>query len=399
MDRFVRCFPSFGSEYRAKRHGRMLRRRDWHQSFASPASSLSRKDQQTRNLELHFAIIGRGETARSHGSMLEALPGVSAVCAADVDRAGTETATRASSASIWTADARMALRRPDLDAVIIATPHASHADLACEALERGLHVFLEAPLALRHPDALKVLACARASDTLLAVNFWGRALPEVRRIRGRIPRPTAVRIEMVVDPLHDSWTGKAEHGGVLGLLGSHALDLACFLMRSRPICVQAMGGRHTRRSDLADTIAAAIRFANGGVARVIVGEYGLSLTGSPWRLWATDGTVSATAHSDVQTGATSLSGRSNTAEPCISGDTRAAQLESLRAFVDAVARGGEPLAGAEDGVRAVALADAVYEAMAARRRVQLDAPPLQVASGPIYADDSVANRRHRGFRA
>lgn len=331
---------------------------------------------------MQFAIIGGGESGRLHGLTLQALSGASVACAVNVGLARAKTGARARSASTWTAEASLALRHPDLDAAIVATPHASHAVLACEALERGLHVFLEAPLALRQPDALKVLASARAAGTLLAVDFWGRATPAVRRLRNRIPRPTAVRIEMVVDPLHDSWSGKAEHGGVLGLLGSHALDLACFLMRSRPTHVQAMGGRHTRRSDLADTVSAGIRFANGGVARVIVGEYGLSSTGPGWRIWATDGTASATAHSDFA-----------------SGDVDAARRESLRTFVDAVARDGEPLAGVEDGVRAVALADAVYEAMAARRRVQLDDTLLNVATRPIYADDSVANRPNRGFRA
>ena len=90
-------------------------------------------------------------------------------------------------ASIWTDDVNVVLRRPDVDAVIVATPHASHVALAHRALERGLPIFLEAPLALRFPDAQRVLAHTRATETVVALNFWRRGMPGVRMVHGRIP--------------------------------------------------------------------------------------------------------------------------------------------------------------------------------------------------------------------
>ena len=71
----------------------------------------------------------------------------------------------------------------------------------------------------------------------------------------------------------------------------------------------------------------------------------------------------------------------------------------MRAFADAVAGCGQPLAGAEDGVRAVQIADAAYEAMGARHRVALEELSLNVSLGPVYADDSVANRGDHGLGA
>ena len=348
---------------------------------------------------MQIAIIGYGQAGRAHGRTLQALSGVSVSCVVDVDLRRAKAGACVLGASIWTDDVRAALRRPDLDAAIVATPHASHALLAHLALERRLPVFLEAPLALRFPDAQRVLAHARATETVLALNFWRRNAPGVRMIHGRIPRPTFVQIEAVIDPLNGSWMGTAEHGGVLGFAGSHALDLACVLMRSRPRFVHALGGRHARRAAFADTVSAGIRFANGGVARVIVGEYGRASRGSEWRIWATDGAVSATTYSDLLGGASHSAGRSSWLEPESGPDAIAPQDTSLRAFVKAVAGHGEPLASVEDGARAVQLADAVYEAMSARRRIELDETPLRLAAGPIYADDSVADRRDHGFRA
>jgi len=61
------------------------------------------------------------------------------------------------------------LRRDDLDAVVIATPTASHHGLAAAALERGLHVFVEKPLAHRVQDAEDLVGRARRAGRILFV--------------------------------------------------------------------------------------------------------------------------------------------------------------------------------------------------------------------------------------
>ena len=347
---------------------------------------------------MRFAIVGYGKSGRAFGRLIQALPGASVSCVIDSDLGRAEAGARALNASAWSDNADVALRCASVDAVVGATPHAYHAQLARDTLERGLPILLEAPLALRHPDAQQVLGYARTAGTVVAVNFWLRATPEVRLIRRRIPRPTFVQVKSVVDPLSESWMGSARHGGVMGLLGSHALDLASFLMQSQPRYIQAMGGRHTRRADLADTAVMGIRYANGGLARVIVGEYGRSQASAPWHVLATDGTVTATAQGDVPRGKPRTSGLPG-ADVSRSQSACAGRATSLQAFADAVAGRGRPLAGVDDGVRAVQLADAAYEAMRSRRRVPIAAMSLPDAVGPVYADDSVPHRRHHSFRA
>lgn len=347
---------------------------------------------------MRIAIVGYGATGRAYGALLRGDSIAQVTWVVDTDPVRAQAGARDMGITAWTTDASAALRRQDVDAVVVASPHATHSQLACEALDLGVHVLLEAPLALRFPDAQRVLAAARAFNTVLAVNFWARGADEVRRICGRIPRPTFVQIEAVVDSLRDSWRASAEHGGVLGLLGSHAVDLAGYLMQSAPLHVQALGGRHTRRSDLADTVSASIRFRNGGLARITIGEYGRSSTSTAWRILVTDGTMTATANGNLtnsqpQAGSVPKQGRPD------AGALGESQFASLHAFVRAVTAGGNPLAGVEDGVRAAQLADAVYEAMARRQRIAIPELTLPVRTGPIYADDSVANRRNHGLRA
>lgn len=347
---------------------------------------------------MRFAIVGYGKSGRAFGPLIQALPGASVSCVIDADLGRAEAGARVLDASAWSDSADVALRCASVDAVVGATPHAHHAQLALDTLEQRRHILLEAPLALRHPDAQQILGYARTAGTVVAVNFWLRAVPEVRLIRRRIPRPTFVQVESVVGPLSRSWMGSAQHGGVMGLLGGHALDLACYLMQSKPCYVQAMGGRHTRRADLADTVIVGIRHANGGLARVVVGEYGHSRASAPWHVLATDGAVTATAQGDVPLGKSRTSGVPG-ADAARSQSAWAGQFTSLQAFANAVAGRGEPLAGVDDGVCAVQLADAAYEAMRSRQRIPIAAMPLPDAVGPVYADDSVPHRHDHSFRA
>jgi len=83
---------------------------------------------------MQFAIIGYGEAGRAHGLTLQTLSGVSVSCVVDVDIRRAKEGARVLGASTWTDDVNAALRRPDVDAVIVATPLASHALLAHQAL-------------------------------------------------------------------------------------------------------------------------------------------------------------------------------------------------------------------------------------------------------------------------
>ena len=347
---------------------------------------------------MQFAIVGYGRSGHALRSQIESLPGASVTCVVDADSRRAHTVAGRLNATAWSDNASVALRRAKADAVCIAGPHASRAQLVQSALEQGLHVFIEPPVALRHPDAQQVLGYARAARTTVAVNFWMRTVSGVRRMRRRIPRPTFVQVEAVVHPLSESSRGMPEHGGVMGLFGSHALDLAGFLMQSTPRYVQAMGGRHTRRAALADTVTVGIRYANGGLARVIVGEFGRTRPCAPWRAYATDGAVTATAQGHLPWDE-AATGHASTVERDRSQGAYAGQFEGVRAFANAVAGRGKPLAVADDGVRAAHLTDSAYESMSSRHRVSIAVKSLPDTIRPVYGNDAVANRRNHSFRS
>jgi predicted dehydrogenase len=74
----------------------------------------------------------------------------------------------------------------ELDAVVIATPTESHAPMAVAALQAGLHVFCEKPIALTLDDADRMIEAAARTGRVLMIGHVVRFFPAYVRIRGRI---------------------------------------------------------------------------------------------------------------------------------------------------------------------------------------------------------------------
>jgi predicted dehydrogenase len=72
----------------------------------------------------------------------------------------------------WYSDFRDLVAQPDVDAVIIATPHATHADVVVNALAANKHVLIEKPLATRWPDALAIAEAAKKSGAVAMALPW-----------------------------------------------------------------------------------------------------------------------------------------------------------------------------------------------------------------------------------
>ena len=123
----------------------------------------------------------------------------------------------------------------DLDAVVIVTPDDLHYPIAMQALEAGLHVLCEKPLAMNSAHAREMLDAAQARGLVHMTMFEWRALPEIRQVskllsQGYLGEVYDVSIRWLAgygrDPAY-LWRTDAAHGnGALGDLGSHAIDLS-----------------------------------------------------------------------------------------------------------------------------------------------------------------------------
>lgn len=159
-----------------------------------------------------------------------------------------------------------------LDGVVIATPNALHAEQAIAALEHGVAVFCQKPLARSASEAQEVVDAARAADLLLAVDLSYRHA-EAFRVAHDLVRDGALGDVFAVDLVFHNAYGpdkewfydpRLSGGGCLLDLGTHLLDLVLWTLggeaevRSSRLVGGAVEEYATAELDVAD---AAVRLA------------------------------------------------------------------------------------------------------------------------------------------
>lgn len=129
------------------------------------------------------------------------------------------------------------LDRP-LDGVVIATPSALHAAQASAALERGMAVFCQKPLARTGAETRQVLAAARAADRLLGVDLCYRRTAAMQAVRRVVRDGTLGRVLAVDLTFHNAYgpdgawfrDPSRSGGGCVMDLGIHLVDLALWTL-------------------------------------------------------------------------------------------------------------------------------------------------------------------------
>ena len=128
----------------------------------------------------------------------------------------------------------------DLDGVVIATPSAAHARQAIAALEHGLAVFCQKPLARTAAEVAQVLDAAQHADRLLGVDFSYRAMAGVPELRERVRAGELGTIYAVDLVFHNAYGPDKpwfydiaqSGGGCVMDLGTHLVDMAQWICGS-----------------------------------------------------------------------------------------------------------------------------------------------------------------------
>jgi predicted dehydrogenase len=137
----------------------------------------------------------------------------------------------------------------ELDGVVIATPNVLHAPQSIAALERGLAVFCQKPLALNAREAEKMVDAARDADRLLGVDYSYRFTDGARELRRMVQAGELGRIFSLELVFHNAYgpdkpwcfDPRLSGGGALMDLGVHLIDLAFWLLDDPPVR-RARGG-------------------------------------------------------------------------------------------------------------------------------------------------------------
>ncbi len=129
-------------------------------------------------------------------------------------------------------DLASAVRDPDVDLVIIATPHDSHADLAVEALRGGKHCVVDKVMALTPAEADRMIAARDESGTMLSVfhnRRWDWDFVTIRSLlaSGALGQPILFESSVCRYASPKTWRGRAIAAGtILFDWGAHLIDQA-----------------------------------------------------------------------------------------------------------------------------------------------------------------------------
>ncbi len=235
---------------------------------AAPRSFSSREGQTARTHDkVRLGVIGAGNFAT--GTLLPILKGI-----ADVELIGVCTSRGYTAKAVAdkfgfrfaTSDPDEIFGNPDINAVLIATRHDTHAPYAVRAMRAGLPAFLEKPLAITWAQLDEVEQVWHETGGRILVGYNRRFSPFIRQIaehfKGRT-EPLSMLYRVNAGPLEQGhWMrATAEGGSRIVSEGCHFIDVMMFLANSLPKRVCAV---HLRSHE-PDTAQLVIEFEDGSI--------------------------------------------------------------------------------------------------------------------------------------
>lgn len=243
-------------------------------------------------------IIGTGFARTTQLPAFAACEGARLAAVASGRRENAEAAAREFGIAHVADDWRGVVARADVDLVSIVTPPATHAEMALAALAAGKAVLCEKPMAMDASETERMRAAAGGRGAFALVDHELRFLPSRRRMRemilgGEIGRVRHVKFAFRSDSRADAarpwdwWSDARAGGGVLGAIGSHAVDTLHWLLGARVSHVSAALTTHfAERADASgarrpvttdDEALMLLHFESGGAVERATGAVSLSV--------------------------------------------------------------------------------------------------------------------------
>ena len=223
--------------------------------------------------KVRLGIIGVGGMGSAHAKLMPEIEEVQLSAVADIDPDVAKQVGEQYDVPFFT-DYRQCIGSGLLDAVLVATPHPAHPEVAEYAFSKGLHVLTEKPMAINPVEADRMIDAAKRAGKVFAVMYQMRTERPYRIARKAIQDGIIgdlMRTEMVAayyrnQAYYDSaewratWVG--EGGGVLVNQAPHALDMFCWLA-GLPQNVTASTRTRLHEIEVEDEAFAVLEYANG----------------------------------------------------------------------------------------------------------------------------------------
>lgn len=214
-------------------------------------------------MKLKVGVIGAGNMGRNHVRIYSELENVELVGIADPSEASLRRVGKLSDARTYT-DYRQMLDVEKPNAVSVVVPTVLHREVAAAAIERGISVLIEKPLATTAAEGQQIVDLAAKHKVTLMVGHVERFNPAVRELRRRLQENQLGRIFQIHARRLSPFPARILDVGVILDLATHDIDVMRHLLGSDATRVYAEVERKAHQS-CEDLLSGLIRFESGAI--------------------------------------------------------------------------------------------------------------------------------------
>jgi UDP-N-acetylglucosamine 3-dehydrogenase len=322
---------------------------------------------------LRAAVVGLGAMGANHARIYAGLPDVELVAVADVDPDRLR-AVSCQHGGRGYADvpAMLAAQRPDV--VTVAVPTRSHAEVAGRVIDAGVALLVEKPLAATIDEGCRLRDRAAAAGVPMTVGHIERFNPAVIELKRRVEAGELGRVFQIHARRVGPFPERVRDVGVVLDLAPHDIDVMRFVLGAEVARVQAETEQRVA-TEHEDMLSGLLRFTDGVVGVLDVNWLTpakireLSVLGERGMFRVDYLARELTFYENGHPRAESTGWAARHARGVTEGPVRAIEIEKreplrveLEAFVAAVRNGAPPAVSPDDGIAAIAAAEALVRA-------------------------------------
>jgi predicted dehydrogenase len=337
---------------------------------------------------MRMGIIGGGNISETHARASREVAGVEVAAVFGSNAEKVKRLAAAFDAPAFSNFSDFLAHRP-MDFVAIGSPSGMHGEQGIAAAERGLHVLTEKPLEIDTQRADALIAATEKAGVKLGVFFQDRFKSDLIRLKEWVAAGLLGKLILADARVkwfrpsnyysESKWRGTLalDGGGALINQAIHTVDLliwVCGDVRA----VQGMRGTALHKIEAEDTLVATLEFANGalGSLQATTSVYPgyprrVELTGSQGTVIVEhDRLIAADLRAKPADFASTGDDRNASATSAAVSDVRG-HAAAIADFVRAIETDGTPRCSGREGRKSVAVVEAIYEACATGRRVEV----------------------------
>jgi predicted dehydrogenase len=323
-----------------------------------------------------IGLVGVANHGNTILNAINAAPNLSLLSCYDTNTAAAQQVGRKHGARV-AASYEDLINDPKLEAVALVTPNHLHADQACKAAAAGKHVFVEKPISNSIPDARIMIRTLKEAGLVLMVGHNTRRRLVFRRakeivssgllgkivaLEGNLSRPAGLQ------PGLPAWKADPKACPLLPMtqLGIHLVDTAEYLV-SPVRSISCVAARMAMPGDVYDTTAAILQLESG--APFALSSYYVSPDAYFLRLYGTEGMLHCNPTS-LRLELTEGGEPKDVREESFQEGAGSYNLQ-MQEFGDCILRNREPETGGMEGLRALAVIEAMTQSVAQSRAIVL----------------------------